>query len=186
MMFATCLIAYKIYLPLLEKYNIGYTTEFKGSFKLNKKLSDAHKTYLEAFANSRRMKRDYNIVKDMRDPIREAVGLPVGEQGEYFVGNQENCGQESDKSVTDYNNSGDQPGLWCQWVPSEDGNYIEWDGNEKFYYYIEWIEYLIKHFFSPWGYVLSGVVNYSGEDDDDYGSITIKDNVVFDKTYRGV
>ena len=39
-----------------------------------------------------------------------------------------------------------QPGLWCQWVPNASGTAIVWDEGEKFYYYIEWIKYLIEHF----------------------------------------
>ena len=27
------------------------------------------------------------------------------------------------------------PGIWCQWVPTDDGKGIEWDGGEKFYNY---------------------------------------------------
>ncbi len=27
----------------------------------------------------------------------------------------------------------DQPGLWSQWVPSEAGSHLVWDGHEKFY-----------------------------------------------------
>ena len=77
----------------------------------------------------------------------------------------------------------DKPGFWCQWVPMEmleDGTYttIEWDGGEKFYDYVEWIEWLIKRKLAPKGYVLNGTVEWSGEDHGDVGQIVIKDNVV--------
>lgn len=72
----------------------------------------------------------------------------------------------------------DKPGFWCQWVPNEDGTAMEWDGNEKFYNYIEWIEYLIKHFFEPWDVKLNGEVEWAGEESGDLGLISIKDNVV--------
>ena len=64
-----------------------------------------------------------------------------------------------------------QPGLWCQWVPNEDGSMIEWDEGEKFYAYIEWIAYLLKHFLVPWGYQLDGTIEWSGEEYDDRGAI---------------
>jgi len=80
----------------------------------------------------------------------------------------------------------DKPGLYCQWVPNPDGDAIEWDGGEKFYNYIEWIEYLIKHFFEPWGVKLNGEVDWEGEESGDLGKIVIKDNVVQIKEGRVV
>lgn len=71
-----------------------------------------------------------------------------------------------------------QPGLWCQWTPNGEGTAIVWDEGEKFYYYIEWIEYLIEHFLAPWGYKLNGEVSWDGESSDDRGIIRITDNVV--------
>ena len=64
-----------------------------------------------------------------------------------------------------------QPGLWCQWVPAEDGCGIMWDGGEKFYEYIEWIKYLLDHFIKPWGRTLTGQVEWQGEERDDMGII---------------
>ena len=71
-----------------------------------------------------------------------------------------------------------QPGLWCQWTPNDDGTAIVWDGGEKFYDYVAWLEYLVKNFLKPWGYVLNGTVNWSGEDQGDVGKIVAKDNKV--------
>lgn len=67
---------------------------------------------------------------------------------------------------------------YCQWIPTKDGRGIEWDGNEKFYDYIEWLIYLIDSFFRPKGYILSGTVAYQGEEVDDCGNIIVKDNEV--------
>lgn len=156
---------------------MGYTTDFSGTFNLNKPLTQAHKDYINKFSETRRMKRDSS--KLTADPIREAVGLPVGNEGAYFVGGQGYCGQDRDSSVLDYNNPPiGQPGLWCQWRVSEDGSKICWDGGEKFYRYVEWIEYLINHFLSPWGYTLNGEVEYQGEESDDFGKIVIVNNLV--------
>lgn len=71
------------------------------------------------------------------------------------------------------------PGYYCQWIPSDDGTYLEWDGGEKFYAYTEWLEYLIKEFLDPWGYTLNGKVTWSGDDNDDLGYITVKNNAVY-------
>ena len=83
------------------------------------------------------------------------------------------------------------------WVYSPTEQAICWDGLEKNYYYVEWIEYLIRYVVAPRGYVLNGEVetfndadNGFGDDsdfdgdeedakeDDIHGSIIIENNVV--------
>lgn len=82
------------------------------------------------------------------------------------------------------------PGDWCQWAPSSDNLAIEWNEEEKFYNYIEWIEYLVVNFLNPKGYVLNGEVEWHGEDFDDRGKISIINNAVTAKyaqtTYEDV
>ena len=164
---------------------MGYTTDFSGSFSLDKPLTDAHAAYLRKFAETRRMSRNVEIASKFPDPIREAAGLPIGEQGSYFVGGLGFCGQELDASVVNSNSEPPgQPSLWCQWVPTDDNDGIEWDGGEKFYNYTKWLEYIIEHFLKPWGYVLNGVVEWFGEEHDDRGMIVVDDNNVTTKRAR--
>ena len=173
---------------------MGYTTDFCGKFNLDRPLSSAHKLYLEHFAGTRRMKRDARQTILMADPVRLACNLPIGENGAYFVGAKslerdgecDTCaGQSRTTDIKDYNHppSG-QPGLWCQWIPNDDGTAIEWDGGEKFYDYVDWIKYLIAHFLTPWGYAVNGEVTWTGEDRDDLGQILIQNNAV--RVRRGV
>lgn len=173
---------------------MGYTTDFTGQFSLDRLLTPEHKLYLKHFNTSRRMKRFAEKTNAMPDPVRLACGLPVGKDGAYFVGaklleeegNWETCaGQKRTSDIQDYNEppSG-QPGLWCQWVPTENGDGIEWDQGEKFYDYVEWLKYLIENFLKPWGYVLNGEVTWAGEDRDDLGQITVLNNTV--KVRKGV
>lgn len=75
-------------------------------------------------------------------------------------------------------------GLYCQWIPTDDGKYLEWDGGEKFYDYIEWLKYLIENFLSQKGYILNGEVTWEGEESGDVGKIIVKDNVVTTKEGR--
>jgi len=70
------------------------------------------------------------------------------------------------------------PDYYCQWIPTDDGLGLRWDGNEKFSSYKEWLEYLIKHYFKPWGVVLSGEVFFRGEERRDVGSLVVVDNLV--------
>jgi len=127
-----------------------------------------------------------------------------GFKGEYFAMNDGDMGQSGDVSVIDHNAAsgeiawkdydGDwqkrdelqkainadiikQPGLWCQWR-LDDETTLAWDGSEKFYNYIEWLQYLIAHFFEPWGIKLNGESYWQGEDNSDMGKIEIIDNVI--------
>lgn len=129
-----------------------------------------------------------------------------GHEGEYFAHDDGNSGQTHDESIIDYNVAPGQmsfdglsdfnsrwdenerrmkegkcqPGLWCQWVVRdvEDGQILEWDGGEKFYNYVEWLRYLINHFFEKWGVKLNGEIQWSGEETGDIGKIIVTDNVV--------
>jgi hypothetical protein len=154
---------------------MGYTTVFDGIFHLNKRLFDSEAIYLIEFSGSRRMKRNRAILESIPDPARAAVGLPVGEEGCYFVNEQ--WDEDSEVSVVNYNRPPKtQPGLWCQWIPTANGGGIQWNGAEKFYYYVEWLQYIINNFIKPWGYVLNGEVNWQGEREEDTGMILVASN----------
>lgn len=202
---------------------MGYSTDFKGFFSVEPALTPAQIAYLRRFRGSRRMKRDAAIAGKFADPLRTAVGLPIGDDAEFFVGTDagdedvfepgdprhvtleiyrrcnphyslatcENwvrifnthiaygswAGQRNDASVLEFDYPpATQPGLWCQWVSSEDGKKIEWDGCEKFYDYVEWIDYLIRRVFTAWGRTVNGRVEYkSGVKS---GVIEVVNNVV--------
>ena len=158
---------------------MGYSTDFDGSFELDKTLTEEHRAYLAAFNDTRRMKRDAAIAESMPDPVRIVAGLPIGSDGGYFVGLPDDFGQFMDASILAYNDAPHgQPGLWCQWRPNDDGTAIEWDEGEKFYNYTEWLDYLLEHFLVPWGYVLNGEVTWQGDERNDIGMIVVVDNVV--------
>ena len=134
-----------------------------------------------------------------------------GKDGEYFVGGSGHGGQDRDDSIIDYNTPPGQvpisyggsfiesvnengrrirhgecqPGLWCGWIVENeiDGQVLRWDGGEKFYYYIEWLGYLIKHFFEPWGIKLDGEVYWNGEESEDMGKIVVRNNEI--EVYEG-
>ena len=149
---------------------MGYTTDFSGQVNVDPPLNQAEIEYLNKFNRTRRMKRG---------------------KGPYFVDGSGWYGQGLDADVTDYNNPpAGQPGLWCQWRPTDDGTAIEWDGGEKFYNSVEWMEYLIEHFLKPGAvaanelsflqanHVLNGTIKAQGEDMDDRWKLVVTDNVV--------
>lgn len=152
---------------------MGYTTDFQGQFDLDPALSEEQIAYLLNFSDSRRMKRDVSKLETNFGPCKNIMGT-YGKEGEFYVDDIE------DNSVIEANYPPKtQPGSWCQWIPTEGGQELIWDGQEKFYDYVEWLEYLIKSFFDPWNIKVSGIVRWQGEEFSDRGKITVKDNKVF-------
>lgn len=108
---------------------MGYTTDFYGEVSITPPLNPHEIAYLRAFSDSRRMQR---------------------RKGPYYAEPGTNCGQSHDDDVLDYNKPPhDQPGLWCQWEPTDDGTAITWNGAEKFYDSADWMAYLIDTFLRP-------------------------------------
>lgn len=155
---------------------MGYTTWFNGTLQFNKPITEELKNYINSFARTRHMKRNVDKIKRI-DPQWESKCFDgnLGLDGEYYIGEYS---YYNDKSVINYNIPPTNiPSLWCQWIINKNGE-LEWDGGEKFYEYVAWLNYLIENFFKPKGYVLNGVIDYYGEDDQDYGRIKVKDNKV--------
>jgi hypothetical protein len=169
---------------------MGYTTTFEGEWKIEPALTPEHRAYLKEFSEVRHMDRDVAYTTKRPDPLREAVGLPLGVGAGYFVnGEGFGKGERGDPLVHEPNARcgildgnkppAGQPGLWCKWEPNENGTTMRWSGIEKFYDYEEWIQYLMDHFLTPWGYKLSGRVDYQGENEDDKGFIMIYNGRTF-------
>lgn len=152
---------------------MGYTTEFDGRVEVVPPLSAEEIAFLRKFSTTRRMKC---------------------EQGPYYVDRGGDFGQAHGADVLDDNNPPEgQPGLWCHWTPTDDGTAIEWDGGEKFYYAVEWMQYLLDHFIGRdplanqhdpavftflVGHVCNGAINASGEESGDLWRLLVTDNEV--------
>lgn len=147
---------------------MGYTTDFDGRFKFDKTLDIKTYNLLKGLATTRRVARD--------------VAGEFGVEGEFYVDGSGDFGQANEDNIIDSNRPPKtQPGLWLQWIPTKDGNYLEWDEVEKFYEYVAWLEYLIDKVIKPAGFVLNGEVTWQGEESDDMGKIIVKDNEVTTK-----
>lgn len=150
---------------------MGYTTDFKGQFEITPKLRPEDRKFLKKFSETRRVKRN--------------VDPKYGVDGEFYVEGKGFMGQDDDETIIDGNTPpSTQPSLWCQWTPNKAGTALAWDGGEKFYDYVEWLQYLIDKILAPRGYKLNGQVEWKGEDSDDLGIIIVKDNTVTTKTGR--
>ncbi len=151
---------------------MGYTTEFEGVVTIDPPLNEKEVEYLNKFSETRRM---------------------VRRNGPYYIGGKGDFGQAREEDVIDYNKPPDgQPGLWCQWVASNDGTTIEWDFGEKFYHAAAWMEYIIEHFFGSdpiakqdnehfdflQGHTINGTIEAIGEERDDLWKIVVTDNKV--------
>lgn len=148
---------------------MGYTTDFTGQIKVDPPLSAKEIEYVNKFSGTRRVNR---------------------KEGPYFVEAGGFMGQEHGDSVINYNRPPDgQPGLWCQWVVTECGGFIEWNECEKFYDSEAWMGYLIDHFIgiAPKaatdhaflsGHTLNGRIEAQGEESSDKWSLIVIDNKV--------
>ncbi len=117
---------------------MGYSTDFDGQVTVTPPLNAHEVAYLRKFSDSRRMDR---------------------KNGPYFIGSGD-FGQDHDADIRDYNRPPtEQPGLWCNWEPTEDGTAIQWNGSEKFYDSPDWMAYLIDTFLKPGATVAAEMAN---------------------------
>jgi hypothetical protein len=86
------------------------------------------------------------------------------------------------KELRQYEDSEDWPGAtpdvrFNPWLVAKDGEGFEVltdkPGDWK-----AWLQYLVDHFLTPWGYKLSGTVEWDGEERGDAGTITIEGGIV--------
>jgi hypothetical protein len=143
---------------------MGYSTDFFGRISLNKTLDKETAEFLIAFAESRRV-------------AWKGLDPKYGIDGEYYT----EGGSDPDRgpNLPDYNKSPrTQPGLWCNWVPTDDLMGIEWNGGEKFYDATEWMGYIVNKILAPKGYICNGTIEAQGENTEDRWYLKVTDNEV--------
>ena len=157
---------------------MGYTTDFSGRVEIEPPLNAAEIDFLTDLASTRRMRRT---------------------KGPLYVKGAGDFGQGDDDDILDHNRpDSDQPGLWCQWAPEDDGAGLEWDGGEKFYNSAEWMKYIVQNLLAPearayvdahlseddrlaqftCNHVVNGEILAQGEDPDDRWALIVTDNRV--------
>lgn len=155
---------------------MGYSTIFIGALDFNKPVTNELQNYINTFSATRRMERNNEKIKELYPNWKQQCWHGnLGKNGEYFIGDIDNCGRDISESIINYNEPPmTQPGLWCQWIIKD--NQLVWNEVEKFYSYVDWLEYLITNFFEPDGYILNGKIHFQGEDSDDNGMIIVTNN----------
>ena len=172
---------------------MGYTIEYIGRFGLNKPLTEEHAKFLRDFAKTRHYVRAY----PENDPNGIFFTDPKGEleptwedldYKELCLSTHPNALRKKKEyelskwgciELNDVNPG--MPSFYCQWVPTEENQGIEWDGGEKFYKAFDWLKFIIKHYLEPWGYVLNGTVKIwfgSNEYPFENGVLEVRDNEV--------
>lgn len=155
-----------------------HNTKFTGRFYFNQKVDSYTRELLEGLSKTRRMKRDIRkLSSHLMIRLDEAI-QKYGIEGQLYF-DLRDYGQYFDNSIMDYNQPPKgQPSLWCQWELRSDsnGDYLEWDGNDKFYCYIEWIQYIID--LTKDKYELNGTVSYINENFNDKGTINIERSTI--------
>ena len=158
---------------------MGYTTKFDGSISIVPPLNAHEISYLKRFAGSRHVD---------------------GEDGPYVTRDTDDPGFSQPPP--------EQPGLYCDWEPSDDGTVLRWNGSENSYDSPEWVRYLIGTFLRPdaallaelvtsnlvpdryyapefahftFDHVLDGVVNAQGEEVGDLWQLSVIANDVTER-----
>lgn len=149
---------------------MGYSTDFDGKITIEPALNAEEIDYLNKFSDTRRMDR---------------------EKGPYYVdGGSGFMGLDTDSDIRNQNSPPDgQPGLWCEIVPTDNGDALVWTDNEKTYDMAEWMAYIIEHFVGsnplakselPFlqAHTLNGTMSAQGEEADDMWLLHVENNVV--------
>src|SRR6266700_8080732 len=105
-----------------------YKIQFEGSVQLDRPLQPEQIAYLQRFLEIRRIAWSVDYIDALPDSLREAVGLPPGPEGAYFVGlSFEELKVDvwqplvRDQKLHQNKPPQGQPRLWCAWKLDEDG-----------------------------------------------------------------
>ncbi len=170
---------------------MGYTTTFEGKVKISPPLNKEEIKFLKFFCGVAHIKRKHSeayYFLQKRNFLTEMISK-IYIQFWSFWGYELESGAQ--KEIIDDGSPPDgQPSKWCQFMPTDDGHYIVWDGLEKFYYSLEWMQYLIDHFIGddpkakselPFlqSHVLNGEMKAFGEDEEDRWILKVKNNKAY-------
>jgi len=158
---------------------------FTGELTITPPLQQAQVQYLQAFSQSRRVRRNANIVANEPDSLRLAVELPIGVEGEYFVG--DGSDEACLESIIDGNTPpSDQPSLYCCLSVNDTGTILlNGDPDNTARAVPHWIEYLVEHFFRRWNCAVNGTIDWMHEDWSQHGRLSVRNNVIRHRVKNG-
>lgn len=173
---------------------MGYYTSFSGQLDILPAIEPHHRAYLEKYFDMPHYGYHEDKVATLPDPLREAVGLPVGTDGAFVLAVENPDEHWTTDGITleppkvgaregwlknMWQPPTGVPNGWCHWQLDPDESALRGpEDSAKFYGYHAWLRYLIQTFFHPWGYKLTGEIYWEGEERDDIGKFDVTDNVV--------
>lgn len=178
---------------------MGYTTEFRGAFRITPKVDAVLACRLNLWLNSRHFKRTFDVANAEDTTL---FGKP-GDHGEFVMPSLRKAVQHtiqqgynpliavhminadddfralSDEEMRVYNEMpGDIPSLWSDILiinsTKEDESFLTWNGSEKSRHLDEWIK-RVAGFLHQCGYQVEGCIAAQGEDAGDIWSMTFCD-----------
>lgn len=156
-----------------------YPIQFDSHLTLDRPLSPQHLAYLNQFVQIRRVALSVEHLQAIPDPLREAVGLPLGEEGAYFVDLDFDHERLLEPMVLNINKPPHgQPSLWCAWRFDLGGASLSYSDSYNLYRCYVWLQYLLEHFLLPWGYRVHGEIYWQGAEAADHGKITAHGNTL--------
>lgn len=111
---------------------MGYTTDFVGWVQIDPPLRDEETDYLRAFNQTRRFDRKAGPYVVLDHPLADDEDSDTDYPEERY-----------DKPAPG------EPSLRCPWTPVTSGRYLSYDGCEKAYEAVGWLDYLIRTFLAP-------------------------------------
>lgn len=206
---------------------MGYTTDFWGEIKIEPPLNEQEISFLNNFGGTRRMARRKGayFCKDTANFGQNDAEDVIDHNGTGCITHEYIPNPDYDPSIRygqpgyqtpnirrelaeplcppEWDTPAVQPGLWCQWVPTDDGSALVWNETEKFYNSADWMVFIIDNFLKPgafattpkgqelvalagderfaaftFDHVCSGVIDAQGEENDDTWRLVVIDNVV--------
>lgn len=159
---------------------MGYDTNFSGELVMSRRLTEPEHEYLSAFLDTAHYARDTSKLEGIPDPLREAVGLPLGDQGCFFMGRDESVAsymiQYEDTLLEDYDygppvNLPDYGTDWYLGGLMDGRDVLRHEDGKSRGLYTDWLAWLVENILTPWGISLNGEVTWDGDDEGDMGRI---------------
>ncbi len=138
---------------------------FQGAFNLTPALSAAQAAYLHAFLAVQHGFWPLEYVQERPDLVREAVGLPLGEDAAFYVGHHSSGlrGRHPfiDKHNTTSPGPGEQPHCGnCPWQLSPESSQLVPDKKKLAAMPLKWLGWLVTNLLTPWKINVNGVASY--------------------------
>lgn len=147
-----------------------YKTKFYGEYKFSDNATPYLLTYLSKFFRTIHIERDVEKIKESYYNWKDySYYGDLGYEGELYVNPEDKSyGNKNLLAVT----------RWCNFAidKREDGNFLIWNGNKRFYHYEAWIQYIIDRFLQPHKIELNGVMLVVGMGSTDANYMVLYEN----------